>query len=118
MAHPEEVRLQLTWWLRGTAAVLCLALQTSACVQAQPCTLARELRQVRFTDTLCHGCSGAAHRVGEVLGSSCSGAAPRVTDTLCHGCSRAAGGGESHDIELGVLSRRKTALLAESLVTN
>ena len=116
MAHPEEVRLPHTW-LRGTACCS-VSLQSSACVQAQPCTLARDLRQVRFTDTLCHSCSEAAHRVGEVLCSSCCAAGPRVSDTLCHGCSRPARGGESHDVELSVLSRRKSGLLAEGLVTN
>ena len=87
--------------------------------QAQPCTLARELRQVRFSETFCHGCSEAAHRLSEVLcSSSGSGtAAHTITDTLCHGCSRAAAGGESHEVELSLLSHRKSALLAESLAT-
>ena len=98
-------------------AVLCLALQTSPWSQAQPCTLARELRQIRFSDVLCHGCSKAAHRVSEALCSSCSRAAYRLIDTLRYGCSRAAVGGESYDTELSMLSHLQSALPAESLVT-
>ena len=61
--------------------------------------------------------NSAPYRLCEVLCFSCRGAAYRFTDTLCHGCSRAAAGGESHEVKLSLLSHRKSALLAESLVT-